>query len=204
MDNRASPTRHAARPKNSSSSITSSSTTSHAQAGAQPLNMSLGSRTARGSTPTASRSATKLDEADKPTRAASRDSLKQKMLKKDEAPRPSRSEEVRDGSMRAMGRGQTANAAQQLKVFKTEFDSLRTHLTCKICDRLLYQPYTISCGHTYCYTVRPPRHICTQSSNMFQCLCTWFVSNKARKTCPDCRIVVKDLPAPAYVVSQAG
>ena len=30
----------------------------------------------------------------------------------------------------------------------------------------------------------------------------WFVANKARKTCPDCRIVVKDLPAPAYVVSQ--
>lgn len=87
------------------------------------------------------------------------------MLKKDEAPRPSRSEE-------------------QLKALKSEFDSLRTHLTCKICDRLLYQPYTISCGHTYCYT----------------CLCTWFVSNKARKTCPDCRIVVKELPAPAYVI----
>jgi hypothetical protein len=46
-----------------------------------------------------------------------------------------------------------ANALQQLKVFKTEFESLRTHLTCKICDRMLYQPYTISCGHTYCYTV---------------------------------------------------
>lgn len=28
----------------------------------------------------------------------------------------------------------------------------------------------------------------------------WFVGNKARKTCPDCRIVVTELPAPAYVV----
>ncbi|RMZ74006.1 ring finger domain-containing [Pyrenophora seminiperda CCB06] len=79
----------------------------------------------------------------------------------------------------------SANAAlTSLKALRSEFDSLRTHLTCKICDRLLYQPYTISCGHTYCYT----------------CLCTWFVANKARKTCPDCRIVVKDVPAPAYVI----
>jgi hypothetical protein len=52
------------------------------------------SRTARGSTPTASRSAAKLEDADKPTRAASRDSLKQKMSKKEEAPRPTKSEEV--------------------------------------------------------------------------------------------------------------
>ena len=153
MDNRASPTPHAARSKNSSSSITSASTTAQAQPGAQPPNMSSSSRTARGSTPTASRSASKLDDADKPTRAASRDSLKQKMLKKDEAPRPSKPEEVRDGTARQLYQGHTANAAQQLKVLKTEFDSLRTHLTCKICDRLLYQPYTISCGHTYCYTV---------------------------------------------------
>jgi hypothetical protein len=57
------------------------------------------------------------------------------MLKKDDTPRPSKSEE-------------------QLKALKSEFDSLRSHLTCKICDRLLYQPYTIACGHTYCYTVR--------------------------------------------------
>jgi hypothetical protein len=49
-----------------------------------------------------------------------------------------------------------ANAAQQLKTLKTDFDSLRSHLTCKICDRMLYQPYTIACGHTYCYTVSMP------------------------------------------------
>jgi hypothetical protein len=50
------------------------------------------------------------------------------------------------------------SAAHQLKALRSEFDSLRNHLTCKICDRLLYQPYTIACGHTYCYTVseRPP------------------------------------------------
>ncbi|RAR04901.1 ring finger domain-containing protein [Stemphylium lycopersici] len=167
MDNRASPTPPTARSKNSSSSIASSSTPSHAATGSQPQAMSSSnSRAARGATPTATRSASKLGDGEKPARAASKDSLKQKMLmNKDEAPQPSRAEE-------------------QLKTLRSEFDSLRNHLTCKICDRLLYQPYTISCGHTYCYT----------------CLCTWFVSNKARKTCPDCRIVVKDLPAPAYVI----
>ncbi|KAL1793150.1 hypothetical protein ACET3X_008132 [Alternaria dauci] len=169
MDSRASPTPPAARPKNSASSIASSSnTTSHSAAASQSAAMPSSSRAGRGGTPTASHSASKLIDQDKPTRAASKDSLKQKMLtKKDEPPPPSRAEE-------------------QLKALKSEFDSLRSHLTCKICDRLLYQPYTISCGHTYCYT----------------CLCTWFVANKARKTCPDCRIVVKDLPAPAYVIRE--
>ncbi|EOA80910.1 uncharacterized protein SETTUDRAFT_157881 [Exserohilum turcica Et28A] len=168
MDSRASPTPPTARPKNSSSSITSATPPSQQQQQQQQPQpgMPSTSRAGRGSTPTASRSASKLGDADRPSRAASKDSLKQKMLaKKDDTPQPSRAEE-------------------QLKALKSEFDSLRNHLTCKICDRLLYQPYTISCGHTYCYT----------------CLCTWFVSNKARKTCPDCRIVVKDLPAPAYVI----
>ncbi|EAT89116.1 hypothetical protein HBH56_070950 [Parastagonospora nodorum] len=153
----------AARPKNSSSSINSSHAASSSQHSSA---MAPGSRATRGSTPTASRSASKLADDKTAARPASRDSLTQKMLKKpDDAMRPNKSEE-------------------QLKALRTEFDSLRSHLTCKICDRLLYQPYTISCGHTYCYT----------------CLCTWFANNKNRKTCPDCRVVVKELPAPAYVI----
>ncbi|OAL06817.1 hypothetical protein IQ06DRAFT_263240 [Phaeosphaeriaceae sp. SRC1lsM3a] len=153
-----------ARPKNSSSSINSA----HAASGSQPASSMASSRTARGTTPTAtaSRSVVKLADDKTATRPSSRDSLKQKMLKKpEEAPRPNKSEEL-------------------LKTLKSDFDSLRSHLTCKICDRLIYQPYTISCGHTYCYT----------------CLCTWFTNNKNRKTCPDCRIVVKEVPAPAYVI----
>ncbi|KAH8726323.1 hypothetical protein GQ44DRAFT_651379 [Phaeosphaeriaceae sp. PMI808] len=154
-----------ARPKNSSSSIASTNAASSSQ---QSVNtgMASTSRTVRGSTPTTSRSTSKLVDDQPGTRPASRDSLKQKMLKKsDDSPRPNKAEE-------------------QLKALKSDFDSLRSHLTCKICDRLLYQPYTISCGHTYCYT----------------CLCTWFANNKNHKTCPDCRIVVKELPAPAYVI----
>src|ERR1700761_8748357 len=40
-----------------------------------------------------------------------------------------------------------------LRLFKSEFESLRSLLTCKICYCILYEPYTTSCGHTYCYIV---------------------------------------------------
>jgi hypothetical protein len=162
MENRASPTPPTARPKNSASSIASSSnTTSHAASGSQSAGMPSNSRTGRGSTPTASRSASKLIDQDKPTRAASKDSLKQKMLsKKDDPPQTSRADEVRHADL-YWATDPSTNIPQQLKALKSEFDSLRSHLTCKICDRLLYQPYTISCGHTYCYTVRCAPYHCT-------------------------------------------
>ncbi|KAF2740463.1 hypothetical protein EJ04DRAFT_572290 [Polyplosphaeria fusca] len=153
----------AARPKNSASSITSThaSTTPHL-----PASSASSSKTARGGTPTANRQPTKAPSGDMATRPTSRDSLKQKLAKKpEEKPKPSKSE-------------------QQLQTLRSDVDGLRSHLTCKICDRLLYQPYIISCGHTYCYS----------------CLCTWFVSNKSRKTCPDCRAVVTQAPAPAYII----
>ncbi|KAF2109012.1 hypothetical protein BDV96DRAFT_248002 [Lophiotrema nucula] len=167
MSSRPSPTPPAARQKNSASSITSthaSSSSSHPQAG-----LPSSSKTSRGTTPTASRSSMKAASGDDLTRPSSKSSLKQKIAAKkaDEAPKPSKSDE-------------------QLKALKSDFDGLRSHLTCKICDRLLYQPYIISCGHTYCYS----------------CLCTWFVSNKARKTCPDCRAVVTQAPAPAYIIRE--
>ncbi|KAF1949349.1 hypothetical protein CC80DRAFT_497523, partial [Byssothecium circinans] len=153
------------RPKKSSSSIASPHGASSSQTA---VNMPSSSSTVRGTTPSASRTSLKAVESDRPARAASKDSLKQKMaIKTDEVPRPNKSEE-------------------QLKALRSEFDTLRSHLTCKICDRLLYQPFTIACGHTYCYS----------------CLCTWFVNNKARKTCPDCRTVVNQPPAPAYVIRE--
>ncbi|KAF2474734.1 uncharacterized protein BDR25DRAFT_340470 [Lindgomyces ingoldianus] len=166
MDTRPSPTPPAAaRPKNSTSPSTPSQVAGSSQ---QPATMPSGSKPPRGTTPAASRSAIKLTEGNKPARPSSKDSLKQKMMKKpEEAPRLSKSEE-------------------QLKALKSDFDGLRTHITCKICDRLLYEPYIISCGHTYCYS----------------CLCTWFLNNKARKTCPDCRTVVTHPPAPAYVIRE--
>ena len=135
-----------ARPKNSSSSIASQ----HQEQQQQQQ---------RGSTPTSSRSPAQAGAAEgRPGRAASKDSLKQKMAKAE----TSKADEVRllllpanNGTRKAA----SANPVQQLQVLRTEFDSLRAHLTCKICDRLLYQPYTIACGHTYCYSVSTAVHL---------------------------------------------
>ncbi|KAF2265575.1 hypothetical protein CC78DRAFT_543113 [Lojkania enalia] len=163
MNTRPSPTPPAtARPKNSSSSITSSHAGSSSHSS---QTMASSSKSVRGGTPTTSRSS-KAADGEKPARPSSKDSLKQKMTKKaEDPPKPTKAEE-------------------DLKALRSDFDGLRSHLTCKICDRLLYQPYVIACGHTYCYS----------------CLCQWFASNKARKTCPDCRAVVTQIPAPAYVI----
>ncbi|KAF2142076.1 uncharacterized protein K452DRAFT_326606 [Aplosporella prunicola CBS 121167] len=116
----------------------------------------------------ASRPAAKLLDTERATRTGSKDSLRSKQPKKlDDTPKPDKNEEL-------------------LKTFRSDLDSLRSLVTCKICDRLLYEPYVISCGHTYCYS----------------CLCTWFVNNRSRKTCPDCRATVVQPPAPAYLVRE--
>ncbi|KAK7510740.1 uncharacterized protein IWZ02DRAFT_494694 [Phyllosticta citriasiana] len=105
---------------------------------------------------------------DKNLHPSSKDSLRSTSSKKlEEAPKVDKNEEM-------------------LRFFRSDFDSLRSLITCKICDRLLYEPYVISCGHTYCYS----------------CLCTWFVNNRNRKTCPDCRSVVIHPPAPAYLIRE--
>ncbi|KAF7958520.1 hypothetical protein EAE96_002063 [Botrytis aclada] len=62
--------------------------------------------------------------------------------------------------------------------------SMRKCLTCSICDQLLYEPWILQCGHTYCYS----------------CLCQWFTPNKRKKTCPECRALVKQIPAPAFLI----
>ncbi|GME51697.1 ring finger domain-containing protein [Neofusicoccum parvum] len=85
---------------------------------------------------TLARPPAKLQDNDRATRTSSKDSLKAKQLKKpDDQPKPDKNEEL-------------------LKVFRSDLDSLRSLVTCKICDRLLYEPYVISCGHTYCYSIR--------------------------------------------------
>lgn len=76
---------------------------------------------------------------------------------------------------------------QKLRVFSEREDSLRSLATCKICFRVLYEPYTLACGHTYCYS----------------CLCQWFDNAlDKKKTCPDCRTVITKSPAPAYVLRE--
>lgn len=72
-----------------------------------------------------------------------------------------------------------------LQTLETSLDDLRTIITCRICIRPLYEPYTIACGHSFCYS----------------CLRQWFDRDPRNKTCPDCRSEVTREPAPSYLVS---
>lgn len=49
---------------------------------------------------------------------------------------------------------QLSNYSQLLQLLKGDFDTIKDLLTCGIChDQLIYEPYTLKCGHTYCYGV---------------------------------------------------
>lgn len=69
---------------------------------------------------------------------------------------------------------------------RSDLKSMRVLATCSICDQLLYEPWTIACGHTYCYS----------------CLCSWFSQDKRKKSCPECRLKVKVMPAPSFLIKQ--
>ncbi|MCJ1394751.1 hypothetical protein MMC18_007631 [Xylographa bjoerkii] len=73
-----------------------------------------------------------------------------------------------------------------LQILEDTVDDLRGLVSCRVCVRPMYEPYTISCGHTFCYS----------------CLAQWFQNHKSNKTCPDCRATVKQQPAPAYLVRE--
>lgn len=75
---------------------------------------------------------------------------------------------------------------QSLKTLHTDIEAMRQLVTCKVCDRLLYEPYALTCGHTYCY----------------QCLRQWFENNPRKKTCPDCRVVITQQPTPSYLLRE--
>ncbi|KAK5122457.1 hypothetical protein LTR85_004041 [Meristemomyces frigidus] len=72
-----------------------------------------------------------------------------------------------------------------LKTLHTDIDAMRSLVTCQICHRFMYEPYALSCGHTYCYS----------------CLSQWLGSNR-KKTCPDCRTVIRQQPTPSYVIRE--
>lgn len=79
---------------------------------------------------------------------------------------------------------QPEGSASLIQSLETNLDDLRGLVTCRICIRPLYEPYTIACGHTFCYS----------------CLRQWFERDRTQKTCPDCRTKVVQQPAPAYLV----
>ncbi|OJJ71325.1 hypothetical protein ASPBRDRAFT_196836 [Aspergillus brasiliensis CBS 101740] len=76
------------------------------------------------------------------------------------------------------------NASGLFQTLQGHVDDIRSLIQCGVCIRLLYEPYTLACGHTFCYS----------------CLTSWFVGGRHNKTCPDCRAPVKAQPAPAYLV----
>ena len=78
-----------------------------------------------------------------------------------------------------------AGSASLLETLESSLDDLRSIITCRICIRPLYEPYTVACGHTFCYS----------------CLRQWFHRDPRKKTCPDCRTEVTREPAPSYLVS---
>ncbi|KAL9021656.1 MAG: hypothetical protein Q9185_001191 [Variospora sp. 1 TL-2023] len=74
-------------------------------------------------------------------------------------------------------------------MLQSNIDELRELVACRICIRLMYEPFTTQCGHTFCYS----------------CLRQWFDRDPAvhtRKTCPDCRAQVLHQPAPAYLIRE--
>ncbi|KAL4873211.1 hypothetical protein BDV12DRAFT_98739 [Aspergillus spectabilis] len=76
------------------------------------------------------------------------------------------------------------DASGLFQTLQGHVDDIRGLLQCGICIRPLYEPFTLACGHTFCYG----------------CLTSWFAEGRANKTCPDCRAAVKSQPAPAYLV----
>ncbi|KAJ5907742.1 hypothetical protein N7495_000424 [Penicillium taxi] len=62
---------------------------------------------------------------------------------------------------------------------------MRILIQCSICTMPMHEPFTIACGHTFCYS----------------CLSSWFTnSGQTKKTCPECRGPVRIAPAPSYIV----
>lgn len=55
-------------------------------------------------------------------------------------------------------------------------------LECAICNEIMRNPYTTSCGHSFCGP----------------CLANWFQTNPQRRTCPACRASIVNEPAPAH------
>lgn len=79
--------------------------------------------------------------------------------------------------------GRNCHHEQSLRTLHSDMESMRQLITCKMCYRFLYEPYGLSCGHTYCYS----------------CLAQWMCNSK---TCPDCRAKVKEQPTPTFLVRE--
>ena len=80
-----------------------------------------------------------------------------------------------------------ATQASQLETLQKTVDDMRALVHCQICLKPFYEPYTLACGHTYCYS----------------CLTSWCTGTHNRgkiRNCPDCRAPIAVQPSPNYVV----
>ncbi|EME80256.1 uncharacterized protein MYCFIDRAFT_89878, partial [Pseudocercospora fijiensis CIRAD86] len=78
---------------------------------------------------------------------------------------------------------------KSLRTLQTDLEAMRQLITCKICLKFLYEPYALTCGHTYCYS----------------CIMNWMGKDQAqqkKKTCPDCRTIIREQPAPSYLIKE--
>ncbi|RMZ80710.1 hypothetical protein DV738_g2701, partial [Chaetothyriales sp. CBS 135597] len=74
-----------------------------------------------------------------------------------------------------------------LTTFQRHIEDMRGLTLCKICLRPFYEPFTLACGHTYCYS----------------CLRDWLNGPRelrAEKGCPDCRQKIETEPSPNYTL----
>ncbi|CAD6590087.1 MAG: hypothetical protein ASARMPREDX12_004189 [Alectoria sarmentosa] len=66
------------------------------------------------------------------------------------------------GSKPEQGRDGRDDPVGLLQTLETSLDDIRTLIICRVCVRPLFEPYTIECGHTFCYgclvpdVLRPP------------------------------------------------
>ncbi|WPH03634.1 Hypothetical protein R9X50_00651700 [Acrodontium crateriforme] len=74
---------------------------------------------------------------------------------------------------------------QSLANVQTDLEAMRGLITCQICHRFMYEPYSLQCGHTYCYS----------------CVSSWF-KGKTKKNCPECRSVIDQTPTPSYIIKE--
>lgn len=77
--------------------------------------------------------------------------------------------------------------AALLGTFQKHIEDMRSLVHCKICLKPFYEPFTLSCGHTYCYS----------------CLSSWIGGSQQRqknKNCPDCRTIITTEPCPNYTL----
>jgi hypothetical protein len=82
----------------------------------------------------------------------------------------------------------TSTDMSTMATFSKHMDDIRKLSLCQICIKPFYEPFILSCGHTYCYT----------------CLTNWIGGDgprrKKKKSCPDCRAKITTQPSPNYVL----